>query len=190
MFELNCSADHACVTSTKRWSIMAQREKLTEKLVRAAEPRAGIYQVFDEDVRGFSLRIFSSGSRHFALDYRVKGRQRRFTIGRWPEWTVTAAREQAKALRRVIDDGGDPLGEREAGMAAPRIPDLIDRYIETGAAHPKPMPSAPSYKPCALPCPVTQLSITASTRSPKPGLAVPNVSPSLSAWASTRALPF
>ena len=110
---------------------MAQREKLTEKLVRVAEPRAGIYQVFDEDVRGLALRVFSSGSRHFTLDYRVKGRQRRFTIGRWPEWTVTAAREQAKALRRVIDDGGDPLGEREAGMAAPRIPDLIDRYIET-----------------------------------------------------------
>ena len=71
MFELNCSADHACVTSAKGWSIMAQREKLTEKLVRAAEPRTGIYQVFDEDVRGFSLRIFSSGSRHLALDYRV-----------------------------------------------------------------------------------------------------------------------
>ena len=110
---------------------MAQREKLTEKLVKAAEPRAGIYQVFDEDVRGFSLRVFTSGSRNFTLDYRIKGRQRRFTIGRWPEWTVTAAREQAKALRRIIDDGGDPLGERETGMSAPRIPDLIDRYIET-----------------------------------------------------------
>ena len=110
---------------------MAQREKLTEKLVKAAEPRAGIYQVFDEDVRGFPLRTFPSGSRHFTLDYRAKGRQRRFTIGRWPEWTVTAAREQAKALRRIIDDGGDPLGEREAGMTAPRIPDLIDRYIQT-----------------------------------------------------------
>ena len=77
MIELNCSADHACVTSARRWSIMAQREKLTEKLVRVAEPRAGIYQVFDEDVRGFSMRIFTSGSRHFTLDYRVKGRQRR-----------------------------------------------------------------------------------------------------------------
>ena len=110
---------------------MTQRIKLTEKMVRTAEPRVGIYQVFDEDVRGFSLRIFISGSRHFTLDYRVKGRQRRFTIGRWPEWTVTAAREQAKALRRIIDDGGDPLGEREAGMVSPRIPDLIDRYIET-----------------------------------------------------------
>ena len=39
MFELNCSADHACVTSARRRSIMAQRERLTEKLVRAAEPR-------------------------------------------------------------------------------------------------------------------------------------------------------
>jgi len=88
-------------------------------------------RIFDEDVRGFSLRIFISGSRHFTLDYRVKGRQRRFTIGRWPEWTVTAAREQAKALRRIIDDGGDPLGEREAGMVATRFnPDMKAKYQE------------------------------------------------------------
>ena len=65
--------------------IIAQREKLNEKLVKAAEPCAGIYQVFDEDVRGLARRVFSSGGRHFTLDYRVKGRQRRFTTGRWPE---------------------------------------------------------------------------------------------------------
>ena len=88
---------------------MTQREKLNERFVKAAEPRPSIYQVFDECVRGFSLRVFPSGSRLFNLDYRAKGRQRRFTIGRWPEWTVTAAREQAKALRRIIDEGGDPL---------------------------------------------------------------------------------
>jgi hypothetical protein len=39
---------------------MAQREKLTEKLVRAAEPRPGIYQVFEallhnSDGEGFTL---------------------------------------------------------------------------------------------------------------------------------------
>jgi hypothetical protein len=32
------------------------------------------------------------------LDCRVKGRQRRFSIGGSPERTVTAAREQAEAL--------------------------------------------------------------------------------------------
>ncbi len=58
-------------------------------------------QIFDTEVRGFSLRVLSSGNRCFVLDYRYAGRQRRMTIGRWPEWTVTAARERAKELRRI-----------------------------------------------------------------------------------------
>ena len=53
------------------------------------------YQIFDTDVRGFSITIYPSGNRAFTLDYRVGGRQRRMTIGRWPEWTTVAARERA-----------------------------------------------------------------------------------------------
>jgi hypothetical protein len=34
-------------------------------------------------------------------------------FGRWPEWSVTAARERAKELRRAIDEGQDPLAVRE-----------------------------------------------------------------------------
>ncbi len=67
--------------------------------------------------------------RAFTLDYRYAGRQRRMTIGRWPEWTVTAARERAKELRRMIDEGHDPLAAKEDLRAAPRISDMIDRYI-------------------------------------------------------------
>jgi hypothetical protein len=42
------------------------------------------------------------------------------TFGRWPEWSVSAARERAKELRREIDAGADPLGQREARCAKPR----------------------------------------------------------------------
>jgi hypothetical protein len=51
------------------------------------------------------------------------------TIGRWPEWSVTAARERAKELRRAIDDGQDPLSAREDLREAPRVKDMITRYI-------------------------------------------------------------
>ena len=51
------------------------------------------------------------------------------TIGRWPEWSVTAARERAKELRRAIDEGQDPLAARDEWRGAPRITDMIDRYI-------------------------------------------------------------
>ncbi len=108
---------------------MPERIKLTEKVLRDAAPEVGRdYQIFDTDLRGFAVCIYRSGGRAFTLDYRHAGRQRRMTFGRWPEWSVTAARERAKELRREIDAGGDPLAQRAAKRAAPRMTDLIDRY--------------------------------------------------------------
>ena len=109
---------------------MAKRLKLSEKLLRTAEPAEGrSYQIFDTEIRGLAARVQSSGARAFTLDYRFAGRQRRMTIGRWPEWSVTAARERAKELRRMIDQGEDPLSKKEELREAPRIKDMIDRYI-------------------------------------------------------------
>ncbi|WIY52432.1 tyrosine-type recombinase/integrase [Devosia sp. YIM 151766] len=109
---------------------MTSRTRLTEKLVRAAEPRSGDYQIFDNEVLAFALVIYPSGTKAFNLSYRVSGRQRRIVIGRWPDWSVVAARERAKELRRAIDMGADPMDERQQVREAPRISDLIDRYIE------------------------------------------------------------
>jgi integrase len=108
---------------------MPERTKLTEKVIRDAEPVTGRdYQIFDTEVRGFAACIYRGGGRAFTLDYRYAGRQRRMTFGRWPEWSVSAARERAKELRREIDAGGDPLAQRETKREAPRVTDLIERY--------------------------------------------------------------
>ncbi len=93
---------------------MVKRLKLNEKVLREAEIRPGVsYQIFDTDVIGFAARVQASGARTFTIDYRHAGRQRRMTIGRWPEWSVTAARERAKELRRTIDEGQDPLSVKD-----------------------------------------------------------------------------
>jgi integrase len=108
---------------------MPERIKLTEKVLRDATPLPGRdYQIFDSELRGFAVCIYRGGGRAFTLDYRHAGRQRRMTFGRWPEWSVAAARERAKDLRRAIDAGADPLAERAAQRAAPRVSDLIERY--------------------------------------------------------------
>ena len=115
---------------------MVNRQKLTEKVLREAIPAEGRdYQIFDTDVRGFAVCIYRGGGRAFTLDYRYAGRQRRMTFGRWPEWGVTAARERAKELRREIDAGGDPLATRGALREAPRVTDLIERYVEVHLPH-------------------------------------------------------
>ena len=110
---------------------MPKRMRLTEKVLRDAIPAEGRdYQIFDDDVRGFAVCIYRGGGRAFTFDYRHAGRQRRMTFARWPEWSVTAARERARELRREIDLGRDPLAERGQRREAPRVQDLIDRYLK------------------------------------------------------------
>jgi integrase len=63
------------------------------------------------------------------LNYVTKaGRERRITIGSAEVWRATAAREEAKRLKRMISEGGDPLGEIEAQRSAPTVAELIDRF--------------------------------------------------------------
>jgi integrase len=107
---------------------MSDRHRLTEKLVKSAETRAAEYRLFDEEVRGFGLVVYPSGSRGFVLLYRFANRKRIYTIGRWPEWSVVAARERARLLRRDIDAGVDPQDGRTAAREAPTIAVLADRY--------------------------------------------------------------
>ena len=85
----------------------------------------------DDDVTGFGLRVTAAGARSFVLDYSVKGRERRYTIGRHPDYSVTAARDVASKLKRKIrGEGYDPLAEIQAAREAPNMADLAARYIE------------------------------------------------------------
>jgi integrase len=122
---------------------MVKRLRLNDKTVREQIPEEDRdYQVFDTEIRGLSIRVLRSGSRSFVLDYRFAGRQRRMAIGRWPEWSVTAARERARDLRREIDEGRDPLGERGELREAPRFKDMIDRYVAEHVPHLAPLNAA------------------------------------------------
>ncbi len=104
---------------------------LTERIVKAAQPQTGPdLLIRDDEVTGFGLCVYSSGAKAFFLDFRVAGRRRYITIGAWPDWSVVAAREQAKVLKRRIDQGDDPLARRQEVRAAATVRDLIDRYIK------------------------------------------------------------
>jgi len=104
-------------------------ERLTDINVRKALPPArGQTLLWDAEVKGFALRVTPGGARAFIVDYRAGGRQRRFTIGAYPDWSVQAARQVAKELKREVDQGRDPMGERHGERAAPTLTDLWERY--------------------------------------------------------------
>src|SRR5262245_62846900 len=96
---------------------MSGRQRLTDSLVRKLPPPAkGNTITYDTEVSGFGCRVTAAGARSFVLNYRRKidGLERRLTIGQFPAWSVAAAREEAKRLRREVDSGRDPLGEDQA----------------------------------------------------------------------------
>ena len=112
---------------------MGDSIKLTDSFVRNIKPPTKGYVItFDNEVTGFGCRVTAGGAKAFIFNYRVRatGRERRITLGRYPAWSVAAARDKAKALRRAVDDGGDPLGALVEAREAPTVADLIDRFID------------------------------------------------------------
>lgn len=102
-------------------------QKLTDKTVKSLPVPSLIW---DQDVKGFGIRVTAAGARAFVLNYRRKAdaRERRWTIGSFPDWGTGAAREEAKRLKRLIDGGADPVGEHQSLRAAPTIADLCTRF--------------------------------------------------------------
>jgi len=106
-------------------------QRLTDAHVkRLRAPDAGNDITWDTVVTGLGARVTAAGHRAFVLTYRTRaGLQRRYTIGSFPDWSVTGAREEARRLKRMIDQGGDPLEEIALERATPTVEDLIQRFI-------------------------------------------------------------
>jgi integrase len=105
---------------------------LTDALIKRLEwPAKGNRIYYDDIVPGFGCRVTANGARAFILNYitRERGRERRYTIGSPGHWKTTDARDEAKRLKQLIDQGSDPLEDLEAARAAPTVPELIDRFI-------------------------------------------------------------
>lgn len=104
-------------------------EKISDKLVRdILTPKTGNKIIYDTEIKGFGIRVTAAGVKSFVLNYHIAQRERRMTIGQYPAWTVAAAREEAKRLKRLIDTGVDPLGDKQTLNNAPTVKDLWTRY--------------------------------------------------------------
>lgn len=107
-------------------------QKLTDTIVKALPiPANGNKIAYDSDVKGFGCRVTKGGGRSFILNYRTRsGRERRYTIGSFPDWKTAAARAEAAELKKAIDRGEDPLAVVEADRGAKTVADLATRFTE------------------------------------------------------------
>jgi integrase len=109
--------------------------RLTNKFVEAIKPPANGAATWwdgdhDREVKGFGVRVYSTGTRSWFFNYHLNGREGRKTIGEFPTWSADAARAEAKALRQRVGRGEDPAVETRERATAPTVQDLVDRYIE------------------------------------------------------------
>jgi integrase len=106
-------------------------QKLDDRTVKSLEaPASGNRITYDSEVKGFGVRVTAKGAKAFILNYRNKhGVDRRYTIGAFGDWQTVPARNEAKLLKRLIDQGRDPVAEREHERTAPTVAELCDRYL-------------------------------------------------------------
>jgi len=105
------------------------RQKLSETIAKNLPAPTKPYQItYDTELPGFGLRVTRANARSFILNYTIAGRERRYTIGRWPTWSVAAARNEAKRLRQLIDQGQDPQRTKKEDREAPTVQDLWETY--------------------------------------------------------------
>jgi integrase len=110
--------------------------KLTIKSVEGAAPGSGDVFLWCSEVKRFGLRVKPSGVKSFLIQYRTRqGKSKRLTIGQYPTWTPEQAREHAKALLRLVDQGADPAQDIQAERGLITMDTLLDEYqngLESG----------------------------------------------------------
>jgi len=107
---------------------------LTDVTVRTAKPREADYKL--ADAGGLYLLVTPSGGRLWRLKYRMHGVERKLSLGRYPEVTLSAARKARDAARAVASTGDDPAALKRRERIAARIAvgttfgDVALEYIE------------------------------------------------------------
>jgi len=124
------------------------RARITLRLIDAtATPPDGELRIWDSDVRGFMLRVSSTGRKTYCLKYRYSGRQRWLTIGEHGSpWTPDTARTRAKEALYQATHGEDPqLVKAETRAKSGTIKELFERYFVEGRID-KPLKRDSSWK--------------------------------------------
>lgn len=89
---------------------------LSDVAIRTAKPREKPYKLADGG--GMYLEISPSGGKWWRLKYRFDGKEKRLSLGTYPEVGLKEARVKREDLRRLLAAGVDPGENRRAAKAA------------------------------------------------------------------------
>ena len=108
--------------------------KFTVRGVQSLKPRAERYEVWEDNGKGFGLRVSPSGRKSWIFLYRYNGKPRRMTFGTFPHTSLATAHEKHAQARKLLEekiDPGDHLQEeKRVDRSAITVAGLVDFYID------------------------------------------------------------
>ena len=116
------------------YSIERAAMKLTNTAIKnlkyeKAGNKADLY--FDDELRGFGIRVYPSGRKSFFVSYRnASGTKKRHTLGNYGEFTATEARRLAQGMLADVRRGSDPQSEKQEKRGEITFADLTKRYLD------------------------------------------------------------
>jgi len=117
--------------------------KLTQRFVETVKAGPTRAEYPDGHTRGLLMRVTPNGNKSWAVLYRRKsdGRKRRYTIGTYPEFTLSDARAQAEYVVAQVSRGEDPASQVQTRNAALTFEQLAETWV---ARHGRPNKGARS----------------------------------------------
>jgi hypothetical protein len=89
---------------------------LTDTAIRNAKPGKKPVRLFDGG--GLYLEVSPTGGKWWRLKYRIGGKEKRLSLGVYPEVSLRGARDRRDASRELLANGTDPSENRKATKAA------------------------------------------------------------------------
>ena len=74
--------------------------------IKNAKPKDKTYRLFDGG--GLYLEVTPSGGKGWRYKYRYAGKEKRLTLGKYPEVSLAEAREKHSLARKALEAGNDP----------------------------------------------------------------------------------
>lgn len=110
--------------------------KITKRVVDALQPdKDRDVFAWDNELRGFGVRVKPSGVKTFLIQYRnIEGRTRRLVLGQYGSLTAETARDLAREKLAGVAKGEDPSAERHAVRAGMSVTEVCDWYLEEAEA--------------------------------------------------------
>lgn len=107
------------------------KKKLTYTFIDGYKSENKRVEFLDTVIPGFILRVTEAGTKTFSFRYRYKGKNKRYTIGKYPAISLGDARAKAKQIRAEVDEQKDPAYLKQIEKKKPiekNIRELADRF--------------------------------------------------------------